>query len=97
MTAGCFAVMNLFARPGGGLFSDAYGRRKMLMICLIGQTVGYGLMSQMNGEWSLVDCCCYRISYLYFCTRRVWCGVFDCAVNSTPYDRSNCRHGGCLW
>jgi NNP family nitrate/nitrite transporter-like MFS transporter len=54
MTAGCFAVMNLFARPGGGLFSDAYGRRKMLMICLVGQTIGYGIMSQMNGEWSLV-------------------------------------------
>ena len=40
MTAGCFAVMNLFARPSGGLFSDAYGRRKILMICLIGQTLG---------------------------------------------------------
>ena len=53
MTAGCFAVMNLFARPSGGLFSDAYGRRKILMICLIGQTVGYGLMSQMDGSWSL--------------------------------------------
>lgn len=54
MTAGCFAVMNLFARPGGGLFSDAYGRRKMLMICLVGQTIGYGIMSQMSGQWSLV-------------------------------------------
>ncbi len=53
MTAGCFAVMNLFARPSGGLFSDAYGRRKILMICLIGQTVGYGLMSQMDSTWSL--------------------------------------------
>ena len=54
MTAGCFAVMNLFARPSGGLFSDAYGRRKILMICLIGQTLGYGLMSQMDSSWSLV-------------------------------------------
>jgi len=54
MTAGCFAIMNLFARPSGGLFSDAYGRRKILMICLIGQTLGYGIMSQMSGEWSLV-------------------------------------------
>jgi NNP family nitrate/nitrite transporter-like MFS transporter len=36
------------------LFSDAYGRRKILMICLIGQTLGYGIMSQMSGEWSLV-------------------------------------------
>jgi NNP family nitrate/nitrite transporter-like MFS transporter len=50
MTAGCFAVMNLFARPGGGLFSDAYGRRKILLICLLGQTIGYGMMSQMDGS-----------------------------------------------
>lgn len=54
MTAGCFAVMNLFARPGGGLFSDAYGRRKILLICLLGQSIGYGIMSQMDGSWSLL-------------------------------------------
>lgn len=54
MTAGCFAVMNLFARPSGGLFSDAYGRRKMLVICLLGQTIGYAAMSQMGSEWSIV-------------------------------------------
>ncbi|MCB1674297.1 MAG: MFS transporter [Pseudomonadales bacterium] len=53
MTAGCFAVMNLFARPGGGLFSDSYGRRKMLIICLLGQTIGYVAMSQMSGAWAL--------------------------------------------
>ena len=54
LTAGCFAVMNLFARPGGGFLSDAKGRRKVLMICLLGQTVGYTLMSQMgNSGWSL--------------------------------------------
>jgi NNP family nitrate/nitrite transporter-like MFS transporter len=54
LTAGCFAVMNLFARPGGGYLSDAKGRRKVLMICLLGQTVGYTLMSQMgNSGWTL--------------------------------------------
>lgn len=53
MTAGCFAVMNLFARPGGGLFSDAYGRRKILLICLLGQSIGYGIMSQIDSSWSL--------------------------------------------
>lgn len=53
MTAGCFAVMNLFARPGGGLFSDAFGRRKMLIICLLGQTIGYTVMSQIDGTWAL--------------------------------------------
>lgn len=53
MTAGCFAVMNLFARPGGGLFSDAFGRRKMLIICLLGQTIGYTVMSQIDSTWAL--------------------------------------------
>jgi NNP family nitrate/nitrite transporter-like MFS transporter len=53
-SAGCFAVMNIFARPGGGFLSDAIGRRKILVICLLGQTIGYVLMSQMgNGGWSL--------------------------------------------
>jgi MFS transporter, NNP family, nitrate/nitrite transporter len=54
LTAGCFAVMNIFARPGGGYLSDASGRRKVLMICLFGQTIGYLFMSQMgNSGWTL--------------------------------------------
>jgi NNP family nitrate/nitrite transporter-like MFS transporter len=53
-SAGCFAVMNIFARPGGGYLSDAMGRRKILLICLLGQTIGYGLMTQMgNAGWTL--------------------------------------------
>jgi NNP family nitrate/nitrite transporter-like MFS transporter len=52
LTAGCFAVMNLFARPGGGFISDAVGRRKVLMVALIGQTIGYVLMSNMMA-WQL--------------------------------------------
>jgi NNP family nitrate/nitrite transporter-like MFS transporter len=53
-SAGCFAVMNIFARPGGGYLSDAAGRRKILLICLFGQTIGYALMSQMgNAGWTL--------------------------------------------
>ncbi len=53
-SAGCFAVMNIFARPGGGYLSDAAGRRKILLLCLLGQTIGYGLMSQMgNAGWTL--------------------------------------------
>lgn len=48
LTAGCFAVMDLFARPGGGFMSDVVGRRKVLMIALAGQTIGYLLMTQMT-------------------------------------------------
>jgi len=54
ITAGCFAVNNIFARPGGGYLSDILGRRKILLVCLLGQTLGYLLMSQMsNGGWTL--------------------------------------------
>lgn len=40
MLAAGFAFMNLVARPGGGLFSDKYGRKKTLMILLTGLTIG---------------------------------------------------------
>ena len=50
LTAGCFAVMNLFARPGGGYLSDAKGRRRVLMVCLGGQTLGFILMSFMGKD-----------------------------------------------
>ena len=86
-----------FARPSGGLFSDAYGRRKMLVICLLGQTIGYAAMSQMGSEWSIVMAIATVLATSVFVQGRVWGGVFCCAVNSTPYDRSNYRHGRCLW
>lgn len=53
ITAGSFAVMNLFARPGGGWLSDRLGRRKVLTIALIGQTVGYLLLAQIDSSWSV--------------------------------------------
>lgn len=51
ITAGSFAVMNLVARPGGGWLSDRIGRRKLLTITLIGQTVGYVLLSLVGPSW----------------------------------------------
>ena len=43
--------MNLIARPGGGWLSDHFGRRKTMMILIIGLTAGYFLLSQVNGSW----------------------------------------------
>lgn len=51
MMAGCFTVANLLARPAGGLFSDKFGRKKVLAVTLIGQAIGYMLLAQINGDW----------------------------------------------
>ncbi len=48
-----FAFMNLIARPGGGFFSDRFGRRKSLTILLTGSTIGYLLLSQIDGSTPL--------------------------------------------
>jgi NNP family nitrate/nitrite transporter-like MFS transporter len=48
-----FAFMNLVARPGGGLLSDRFGRKRTLMIFLGGLAIGYMGMSQINSDWWL--------------------------------------------
>jgi len=54
LLAAGFAFMNLIARPGGGLISDKYGRKRSLTIFLIGLVIGYFIMSQINSGWSLM-------------------------------------------
>ena len=51
MLASGYAFMNLVARPSGGLLSDRFGRRKTMMILLVGLTAGYLLMG-------FIDSCC---------------------------------------
>lgn len=53
MLGGSFAFMNLVARPGGGWFSDKFGRRLSMSIILAGVTLGYILLSQINGSWPI--------------------------------------------
>ncbi len=53
MLAAGYAFMNLAARPGGGLFSDKFGRKKTLMFLLGGLTIGYLLMSQITSGWMI--------------------------------------------
>ncbi len=49
--ASSYAFVNLVARPIGGFFSDNFGRKKALIILLAGLSVGYFLMSLINGQW----------------------------------------------
>jgi len=53
MLASGYAFMNLVARPSGGLFSDKFGRKKTLLILLVGLSVGYLVMGQINSSWPL--------------------------------------------
>jgi len=51
LLASGFAFMNLVARPTGGWLSDNVGRRASLMILIGGLTIGYLVLSQINGGW----------------------------------------------
>jgi NNP family nitrate/nitrite transporter-like MFS transporter len=53
LMAGSFTVMNIFARPLGGLLSDHIGRRRVLVICLAAQTGGYLLLSNVGESWGV--------------------------------------------
>lgn len=53
LLASGFAFMNLVARPGGGLLSDKFGRKKTLLILLCGLTVGYLVLSQVDSTWAV--------------------------------------------
>ncbi len=51
LLASGYAFMNLFARPGGGLISDKFGRKKTVLILMLGLAVGYGVMGMIDGSW----------------------------------------------
>ncbi|GAB6068659.1 hypothetical protein JCM13664_19790 [Methylothermus subterraneus] len=53
MLASGFAFMNLLARPGGGLISDKFSRKKTLLILLAGLGLGYFAMSRITAAWPL--------------------------------------------
>ncbi len=53
MLASGFAFMNLLARPAGGLISDKFGRRRSMLIFMVGLAVGYFMMSQIGAGWSI--------------------------------------------
>lgn len=53
LLAGSFAFINLVARPLGGWLSDKFGRKLSLSVFVLGLSLGYFGMSQINAEWSL--------------------------------------------
>ncbi|MEA3274737.1 MAG: NarK family nitrate/nitrite MFS transporter [Pseudomonadota bacterium] len=53
LLASGFAFMNLVARPGGGLFSDKFGRKKTLTVLIAGLAVGYLILGNITSGWPL--------------------------------------------
>lgn len=63
LLASSYAFMNLMSRPGGGLLSDKFGRKKTLLILTAGLAVGYFAMGMVDSTWPvalavLVAMCC---------------------------------------
>ncbi len=53
LLASGFAFMNLVARPGGGFFSDRFGRKKSLTILLTGLAIGYFVLGNIHSGWPI--------------------------------------------
>jgi len=51
LLASGYAFMNLVARPGGGLFSDRFGRKRTLLILIGGLAAGYFLLGNITSAW----------------------------------------------
>lgn len=66
LLASGYAFMNLVARPGGGLLSDRFGRKKTLLILLSGLAIGYVLMSQITSSWAVVTAVLVTMACSFF-------------------------------
>ncbi|NOY66951.1 MAG: MFS transporter [Gammaproteobacteria bacterium] len=48
-----FAIIDVLSCPSGGWISDKFGRKKSLVILLIGASFGFFAMAQINGDWPI--------------------------------------------
>ncbi len=51
--ASAHAFMNLASRPGGGVLSDKFGRKKMLILLTAGLALGYLVMGFVDSTWNV--------------------------------------------
>ena len=53
LLASCYAFIDIISCPSGGWISDRFGRRKSLLVLLVGLTVGFTVMSQIDSNWPI--------------------------------------------
>jgi MFS transporter, NNP family, nitrate/nitrite transporter len=51
--AAVYPVMNLIARPAGGIISDRYGRKRTLIVLFTGIALSFALLAQVDASWAL--------------------------------------------
>ncbi|MDX8391293.1 MAG: MFS transporter [Mariprofundaceae bacterium] len=49
----CFAATDIISCPSGGYISDKFGRRRSLVILLIGSAIGFFGMAQITSDWPI--------------------------------------------
>ncbi len=53
IVAGAYPVMNLIARPGGGIMSDRVGRKRTLVILFAGIAASFMMLAQVDTGWAV--------------------------------------------
>ena len=69
--ASSFMAMNLVARPGGGYISDKVGRKRSLLITVLGSAIGYLGLSFVDSSWSIAA----TMAVVIFCSFFVQAGA----------------------
>jgi NNP family nitrate/nitrite transporter-like MFS transporter len=49
----CFAGVDIASCPSGGWISDKFGRKKSLVILLVGAAIGFFVMSMITSDWPI--------------------------------------------
>jgi len=75
LLAAIYPVMNLIARPGGGIMSDKMGRKKSLVILFSGITLTFILLGQVTQAWA--------VPLVVACT--IICGLFSKGGSGAVY------------
>jgi NNP family nitrate/nitrite transporter-like MFS transporter len=67
LIASAFAVVNLVARPMGGLVSDRFGNRRFVMMAyMFGIGLGFVMMGLLNSSWPLIVAIAITIMCSFF-------------------------------
>ena len=53
LLASCYAFIDIISCPSGGWISDRFGRKNSLLILLVGVSVGFAVMGQINSNWPI--------------------------------------------
>ncbi|ORU90457.1 MAG: MFS transporter [Cycloclasticus sp. symbiont of Poecilosclerida sp. M] len=75
LLAAIYPVMNLVARPSGGIFSDKVGRKKSLAILFTGITFAFLVLSQVDSSWA--------VAIVVLCT--ILCAIFSQGGSGAVY------------